>query len=145
MTDFTDFTEYQHASEDAQSHELRWVDQTLFGSSVGNCFAACVASILNVSLASVPNFCASEDWWQRFVHWLDQRELTAIRVDGEPTWLPDGALAIVSGPSDRGLMHATVWRGQTMVHDPHPSRAGLVVAVDAVLIFRMDPRVRSER
>ena len=37
------------------------------------------------------------------------------------------------------------YRAASEAAQSHELRAGLVVAVDAVLIFKMDPRVRSER
>lgn len=119
------------------------VDQTQFGEQ-GNCFAACVASILEIKLDEVPNFCAKPDgWWLRFLRWMSDRGWGVIVLDLVDS---EGASAaaflnriqgyawIGSGPADRGLLHAVVYCGREMVHDPHPSRAGLQKLEEALFI-----------
>ena len=118
------------------------VDQTIFGGREGNCFAACVATILRLPLEDVPNFCAHEDWFARFDAWLRERGLWPLKFDASAELIDNvarDALGIVSGEAERGLMHATVWRGGAMVHDPHPSRAGLLEVVDVIYIVPLDP------
>jgi len=110
------------------------VDQTLFGNKNGNCFSACVASILDLALEDVPNFCAqpNKNWYRDFVDWCKTQELVARYSTNDPQ-----VLCIASGPSYRGSwLHAVVWdRG--MVHDPHPSRLGLAgPPVDFIYMLR---------
>lgn len=110
------------------------VDQTRFGAVDGDCFAACVATLLGLPLAEIPNFCAPEQldadgrWWPNFRAWCAARGLEAVcllAADQPPGAVPDFD-AIGSGPSPRGaFLHATVWRNGRLWHDPHPSRAGL--------------------
>jgi hypothetical protein len=114
------------------------VDQTAFGEGVGNCFSACVASILHVPLADVPTFCIHDDWWERFLAWLWLRGLYAIGLKYNPEYELAG-YHILSGKSPRGeFEHSVVARRDKIVHDPHPSRDGLRSFTDCIIILPMD-------
>lgn len=110
------------------------VEQDVTSIPGGNCFAACVASLLELPLSQVPNFCIAEgDWWEGFQSWLGRRGLFAFEVElsDRPTIarVPAGAWCIVSGKSPRGPhLHSVVargaWeRGYELIHDPHPAQA----------------------
>ena len=118
------------------------VDQTEFGEGHGNCFSACIASLLNRPLSDLAEFHRLYTAWGRAMiaggklPWETRcapvEELA--RVTGhavahlhsalEP-FVPQG-YAIASGPSPRGVDHSCVSLDGRIVHDPHPSRAGLV-------------------
>ena len=140
------------------------VDQTTFGdgsdgSEPGNCFAACVASLLGRPLPEVPNFCAAGDegrWWAALQTWLSPLGWYAIDLtwSSDPgqeipgsVWgtgyIAEGALLIGSGPAVRGFDHSVVLRatprGPEVVHDPHPSRAGLIRITHLSLFLPLDP------
>lgn len=95
----------------------------------GNCFAACVASLLDLPLWMVPPF---EDmfgrggsvWRVRADEWLERM----FKLEIEDA-LPDAAdlpeFYIANGPSSRGVMHSVIYSGGNLVHDPHPSNEGL--------------------
>lgn len=135
------------------------VTQTVFGAD-GNCLPACVASILELDIAEVPNFCAGQfdgSWLRRMADWLAERGFSAVHVsvgDRDPgaTHDPEGlaiiaewlktrrvGLAIVSGYTARGRSHSTVWRDGDLVHDPHPSQDPLLNVVDIIVISPRDP------
>ena len=123
---------------------MRPVDQTTFGFPGGNCFSACVASILELPIEDVPYFMGDGtaegtggQWWDRFLAWLAPRGYVAV-YHPEGSAAPEG-LHILSGhsprrPEDRGAMHAVVARGTEILHDPHPSRAGLLSHDDFIVI-----------
>lgn len=128
---------------------MKPVTQTLFAPESGdegvsgNCWAACLASILELDLAEVPNFCAYEDWWQRTIQWLNSRGLHISWVAYEPgllTAIHPVDYFIMTGKSPRGDFNHSVVGGSrngtppTMIHDPHPSLAG-IVGVPAELAF----------
>lgn len=131
---------------------MKPVDQTIFEPGLGNCFAACVASVLELPLTEVPNFCAVDagDWFQSFTNWLRPRGFWAIAcpIGGSPGnpdggWYPEG-LHIAGGKSPRyECLHAVVARGAEVVHDPHPSRAGVVNFADTTVIIPIDPCARG--
>ena len=132
------------------------VMQTTFGEGSGNCYPACLASILEVSLESIPNFCCDtpkdEDWTLRTQEWLRQFGLgvVTIRYEDGMYGLPNGALTIATGPSPReGVSrHCVVGRVQiledgrqtiAMLHDPHPSAEFLTELEVCEFLIQLDP------
>lgn len=113
------------------------VDQTTFGVSRGNCFSACVASLLELPIADVPFFMGDEQWWSSFNDWLRPRGFYALCVMLPAEAHPPG-LNILSGKSPRGP-HAVVAHGIDVIHDPHPSRAGLLTREDVIVLVPLDP------
>lgn len=111
---------------------MKPVSQTSFGYPDGNDLAACVASILELSVDEVPNFITKKNWYLTLALWLEKRGMTAIRLDvsrGNEWWnfyLPPETPVIWAGPSPRPeeqdrRLHCVVgrWDGR-LLHDPHP-------------------------
>jgi len=138
---------------------MKFQDQTTFGGphtskeERGNCYAACIASILGLPLETVPNFCAGgEAWFSETNKWLHENCGVVIS-----TWREDPfgaypkeygeAVYIASGKSPRGdWNHSVVWSRGSVLHDPHPSRAGIVgdpLEWDVFLVTDVD-RLRSK-
>lgn len=123
---------------------MKPVDQTTFGCPGGNCFSACVASLLGLPIADVPYFMGELDepghiWAERLDAWLAPRNLYALHfetADPKKVLWPDGFYILV-GKSPRGD-HAVVARKGEMVHDPHPTRAGLVSIEGFCLVLAKD-------
>lgn len=127
---------------------MRRVDQTEFGVGKGNCFAACVATILGLDIESVPNFCGEHEddkWYMEFVNWLAVRGLAPLtqQFPGDPdsfmAWVMKCAPKvpwIAGGPTDRGL-HCCVYVGDKLFHDPNPNfgRQGLQTVDDATFLL----------
>ena len=57
---------------------MKPVDQTRFGSPDGNCFAACVASLLEIPLEEAPNLMNLDEWYRAFEVWLRPRGLYPV-------------------------------------------------------------------
>lgn len=125
---------------------------------VGDCWACCIAAVLDIPRAEVPHFLAeSSDGrsmdadTQRF---LNQRGLVMVLVQSEiwiPRWANDDAPplpVIAAGPTPRskrmGQHHAVVMVNDQVVYDPHPSDAGLTAITDRYLILPM-PTVKDQR
>lgn len=100
----------------------------------GDCWKACIASLLQVPVYDdVPHFVELDDgkgsWWQltnQFVWGMTGRTLMHWR---NPKYLPeDQEVFIGTGPSPRGNFHHAVLvdRHGDLIHDPHPSRAGIL-------------------
>ena len=121
---------------------MRPVRQSIFpgdpSGRLGDCLRACVASLVSEILDDVPHFIEADDWFgglQRWVESWSDGAYTAVCVapswpaidnpPGDDIW-PDAVIA--TGPSPRGIWHHCVlvdpWTG-ALVHDPHPSDAGL--------------------
>jgi len=107
-----------------------------------NCFQACIASILELSIEKVPD---EKDFWSPGMHpwdswkpyyknlqvWLTTFFGVFLLESANYTGSEEPPLApfcIISGPSPRSpesLFHAAVGLGHSVIHDPHPSRDGL--------------------
>lgn len=118
---------------------MKPLDQTQFGFPDGNCWATCVASLLEIEIDDVDDGGVDSDWYIRFLSWLNEKHglgMFEIKLEkGAPRGyapMVDGTLGILSGPSPRGPhLHACVGRYQLLsdgmhcingVHDPHPDR-----------------------
>jgi hypothetical protein len=122
-----------------------FVDQTIFynpaeGSRKGNCTEAAVASILGLSLDDVPDFSANGDdaltFWNAFEDFINAHGFEVMMLDG--SYVPD-VLYLASGMSPRGVHHMVVMRAGQLVHDPHPSRAGIAAPEQIRLLVPIDP------
>jgi len=140
---------------------MKPVDQTRFGFPDGNCFAACVASLLDIGIEDVPDLGNwDSDWTRPLNRWLAGRGLAYIEVDTSTSTpyyrLPADLLVLLSGLSPRHLKtvegepveHCVVGRADgsagghhfDIVHDPHPSRDGLAGRVTSVaFLLKLDP------
>lgn len=123
-------------------------NQTEFGPGKGNCWAACIASILGVPLETVPNFCggaSKEHWWSETQHWLSCCGLTMLEMDVSRRPQDFSTLFdcywIANGKSPRfDCLHSVVYCGDKMVHDPHPDGTGLKGPVQsASFMVSIDP------
>lgn len=117
----------------------------------GNCFAAVIASMLEVPITEVPNvevfFHMSHPHWSIIMDtwlkskgwelWGDDRYRCfhpefANRSMGNDEYLGDACiklknnLYLASGLSARGVHHICIYKNGKLVWDPHPSREGLV-------------------
>lgn len=143
---------------------MKPVMQTRFGvdpNAPGNCFSACVASVLECALEDLPDEAAIvaevkrefpqwETWpnrykwgksWERLWNQTQlecaRRGLWMLEVKGNPFGV-DGippVWSIISAKSPRGdFDHSCVGFGKKIVHDPHPDNAN-VAEVDRTFIF----------
>lgn len=125
---------------------MREVDQTRTytpDGPPGNCWSACIASILDLDLEQVPDELTHwkpgmrpiESWrpFEKEMHrWLYSRGYVLIQTSKLNKFEycgPEDCYSfyhIVSGKSPRAdFLHAVVGLGLEIVHDPHPSRDGL--------------------
>jgi hypothetical protein len=115
----------------------------------GNCYAAAIASILELPIDEVPNVevlfhIESEPLWATTMHafleskgyelftnsdykcfhtaFTNENYSHLARLQEE---LKD-KYYLVSGDSPRGVKHICIYRNGKMVHDPHPTREGLL-------------------
>lgn len=118
-----------------------FVDQRVFDEGKGDCLRACVASICELESDQVPNF-AERAYIETLCEWLQARGIRFVQVRFAK---PEHCLAAWFGYSDQPVLlwgksprknldgrdkgHAVVGKakgyGFEIVHDPHPSRAGL--------------------
>lgn len=93
----------------------------------GDCQRACVASLLDLPASKVPHFFESGDenkFDNAFHDFLKSKNLWQL-VTGEVTFRED-CYHMIYGKTERGTLHAVIAFCGEIVHDPHPSRAGLL-------------------
>lgn len=98
----------------------------------GNCYTACLASLLDLPIWMVPPFeqmFARPDRDKRINRWLEQFfKLKRVVVDGHQIdKLPEFYMA--AGHTIRKSYHAVIYSKGVLAHDPHFSGDGLI-AVD---------------
>jgi hypothetical protein len=108
----------------------------------GDCLRACVASLLDLPYDTVPHFGLYVSWWDTLRRWVREHHDTDFAplepVGGSVRPFlrdPDRTPLIATGPSPRSeRRHAVLVDADLhLVHDPHPSGAGLP-AVDEVYV-----------
>lgn len=128
-----------------EGREVIPVDQTIFGPPTGNCWAACVASVMERPLWTVPNFVVKYStghgsYYQDFTDWVVSQGWAVVTchapIDvGFGFQAPRRTLTIATGLSPRAknflkypeMQHCIVQEaGGRVVHDPHPSRDEIV-------------------
>lgn len=101
---------------------------------IGDCWRTAIASVLGCRRDTVPHFVelawGNDDytWWDQTQEWLATQGLTIRHWESLEAARPWGKYLITGGKSPRGdWTHAVVIDADTgnIVHDPHPSGAGL--------------------
>lgn len=130
-------------------------DQTKFLPDVGDCWRACVASLLDYRIQDVPHFFEQDDrmGWLRVDQWLRGRGLKPANLS--PWHVPPSMRYVIltgGSPRDPSETHAVIGDlGETtiaerakmsiadvpIIHDPHPSRSGLSGA--AAMLYAIVP------
>ncbi len=117
---------------------MKPVMQTKFGKPEGNCWAACIASMLEVGIDAVPAFPVEDGkphWYDATKEWLHSEhglDLLSLHVDLTKAdqrryWRDSKCYWIAGGKSPRGdFQHATIFKGIELAHDPHPSGEGFL-------------------
>lgn len=131
---------------------MKPVYQTILTAPGGNCWHACIASILEVPLEIVPEIQQGEsesdaDWWQRWQAWLFPYNLQMLgfpHVDrGRDTWRPKGYSILGTRPPGCSWLHAVVALDGEPVWNPFPGygeRVGNIGEwVDWTVFSLLDP------
>lgn len=115
----------------------------------GNCLAACIASVLEVPLETVPSPApedfADDEAWMRYLgalkRWLWRRNLGLIYGVSTDGILPDGYSIVGVRVSESSEMtHSVIFLNGELVHDPHPVHKGRYTRiVDFFVLYLLDP------
>lgn len=88
-----------------------------------NCMQSAVAYMLGLPIEAVPDFeKAGPHAWDLFEQFFDERGFSAEMF---PPTVEIAGDYLASGSTGRGTSHMVVMRGGKLLHDPHPSNAGL--------------------
>lgn len=105
----------------------------------GDCFSACIASLLEIPLEDVPVFCAQEnenikEWPINAHEWFGEKGIGWIELDCREmddclainNMKVRGGYTIVTGQSPRHeCLHSVIYKDGEFVHDPHPEGGGV--------------------
>lgn len=116
---------------------MEYIEQTILGSKDGNCYTACMAMILDVSIDDLPNFCLlGEDWHQKtqdylkFNYGVSLIQISESKINDILNFMTGDVYCIASGFSSRDCRHAVIAKTRKTrdviyidkVYDPHPSQ-----------------------
>jgi hypothetical protein len=105
---------------------MKPVEQTILAPPHGDCFRACIASILELPIEEVPNPHAPEEhWWEAWHEWLVPRGLQLVEWHlprDQPVYCPLRGywIATVTSPS-RSCNHCIVMHDDAIAWDPSPT------------------------
>jgi len=117
------------------------VYQDKFGKG-GSCFTACIASILELPIKTLPNFVEFGDKWMlelwAFLKPMGLSYTTISYRKHEPLERIPIGYHTISGYAPRGFSHSVVgFRGQ-FIHDPFPNGGGLITVNSWGVIHNID-------
>jgi hypothetical protein len=113
----------------------------------GDCFAACLASVLEIPLERVPVFHSGE-WWGRYQDWAEPLNLRLVWIlvarRNAHVLADHKGYQIVGCDSFHGdWLHAVVYRDGRLCFDPNPTNVGRRAAEyrprDVVFLVPIDP------
>lgn len=119
---------------------MKPVFQTRFGKPDGNCLAACLASLLEIDIDSVPSFGIGGDWYDRFTTYMVENwELQPIDLTiSENSHFKPAGFHLINGPSINGdFWHSVVGYKGEIVHDPFPNTPALKEAASWTLFIKV--------
>lgn len=119
---------------------MKPVKQTICNFKNGDCARACIASIFELPIDSIPNFMQDglDSFNSNLREWCDSKGIKAIDITIEDQSVISGCYVLAIGLSPRaknGERHAVVWLDNKMVHDPHLSNNGLNGEPESYTIF----------
>ena len=121
---------------------MKPVDQEFFydKGEIGDCVRAVTASILELDRKEVPHFVKDKqgsDWYDDWEQFMQNNGVTPIMIIGpwENGIVPKPLrYYLASGPAKRGCKHIVIMFDGKVVHDPHPSREGLL-EIEAIWVL----------
>lgn len=110
----------------------------------GDCIRTTVANLTDLPYEEIPHFALYKSWWATMRRWARARgfDFICLLPEDAEHFLDPGDLFLGSGPSPRGdFWHVALYNGNLeLVHDPHPSRKGLVSLEECLVLipFKMN-------
>lgn len=119
------------------------------GKQKGDCWRACIASIIECDLESLPDPNVVTDWpslWSETLAICERLGLSysaySVNVGSEildPKCLGGYIIAIGKSPrstEDKRINHAVVWKNG-IIHDPHPDKTGILDIIEFDVIRKI--------
>ncbi len=123
---------------------MKKVFQTRYGKNKGNCFQAVLASLFELELEEVPDFCneypKGDEWYEPFVAWLRERGYSSLPVEADDLERPNykDCFLLVGGLNKDGVNHCVIYKNNRVAHNPNKKCSGIKPeTID--LIFPLNP------
>lgn len=105
----------------------------------GDCLRASMATLLQIDPVRVPHFSEFADWMAAVRCWRDDLAFR-FRYPDRLLFPAEGVIGkwvVGGGRSPRGHLHAVVLSAidGALVHDPHPTRAGLIGDIHFIIVI----------
>jgi hypothetical protein len=138
---------------------MKPIDQTIFGFPDGNCFAACIASLLELPIEEVPINSGGDDWLPSTQAFLKTKGLffLEIRLDVAvkyPLYELFDVWCLYYGKSPRGNWSHSIVGKLDMdngfphfkyIHDPHPDKTYLEGEVKGIgFLVPLNPAINHQ-
>lgn len=124
------------------------VEQTRFGGpdhpaeERGNCFVACLASVLELPLSDLPDVAADDSGWNKIDDWLMARGLYMLYLRDMEGYLPGWTIGSVPSQTLPGYEHVVVCEGGIPAWNPNPHDTRSLKDLDPedyYVLYPMDP------
>lgn len=121
------------------------VFQTRYGAKEGNCFQAALASLFELDLYAVPDFCniysiETDEWYTQFIKWLNNRGYSSVTVvDNLESFNYKDCYLLVTGKNADGVNHCVIYQNGKPIHNPNKNCKGITPkTID--IIFPLNPK-----
>lgn len=115
----------------------------------GNCFQAALASLFELPLEEVPDFCniysiETDEWYKEYIKWLNSKGFSSVTVliDSENDFKDDleykGCILLVTGINKDGINHCVIYKNGEPIHNPNKTCIG-ITPKSINIIFPLDP------
>lgn len=114
--------------------------------TTSDCFSACLSWMLDLQQDDVPDFTDKDDarsgrFYHNVAEFLRPRGLRMMLVEWRDMPPMLGGPVIARGISPREKAHAVLWSDDGLLHDPHPSRAGLIGEPTHAMLILVSPNI----
>ena len=104
---------------------MKPVDQSRVSYEDGDCLRACIASVLELPLADVPEYSDDREMGPRYSEWLGRFNLSLMCIRLDPGNAISPGYHLIEGLSRNGKdYHVAVGLDGKIVHDPDPTSRG---------------------
>ena len=89
----------------------------------GDCYRACICSLLEISDKGVENFVENPDYPMNVVAFLKHKGFRLCNNIEQPKGVE---FYMAHGVSPRGIRHSVIYSNGELLYDPHPSNGGVI-------------------
>lgn len=109
----------QSNAKTVKEFEMKIYKQKICNTKQGDCLRACIATILQIPIETLPNFHSK----RHFLDWIKLLSKLGIEIRySKSCWIEGYWIASVPSKNFKGIMHSIVMKGQEVFFDPSPKK-----------------------